>query len=80
MNLANLASIVMVLIFQEMQVLYLKKIKIKTGINVEQDKWPFPDNYFDCIYSKSLMEHLEYPQKYLYEAKRVLKPGGKICA
>ena len=53
-------------------------IKIKTGINVEQDKWPFPDNYFDCIYSTSLMEHLEYPQKYLYEAKRVLKPGGKI--
>lgn len=55
-----------------------KKIKIKTGINVEQDKWPFPDNYFDCIYSKSLMEHLEYPQKYLHEANRVLKPGGKI--
>ena len=24
------------------------------------------------------MEHLEYPQKYLYKAKRVLKPGGKI--
>ena len=55
-----------------------KKIKIKTGINVEHDKWPFPDNYFDCIYSKSLMEHLENPQKYLNEAKRVLKPGGKI--
>ena len=55
-----------------------KKIKIKTGINVEQDMWPFPDNYFDCIYSKSLMEHLQDPQKYLNEAKRVLKPGGKI--
>lgn len=52
--------------------------KIKTGINVEQDKWPFPDNYFDCVYSKSLMEHLQDPQKYLNEAKRVLKPGGKI--
>lgn len=55
-----------------------KKIKIKNGINVEQDVWPFPDNYFDCIYSKSLMEHLQDPQKYLNEAKRVLKPGGKI--
>lgn len=58
--------------------LSVNKIKIKTGINVEHDEWPFPDNYFDCIYSKSLMEHLEDPEKYLYEAKRVLKPGGKI--
>ena len=58
--------------------LFKGNLKIKTGINVEQDTWPFPDNYFDCIYSKSLMEHLQDPQKYLNEAKRVLKPGGKI--
>jgi SAM-dependent methyltransferase len=31
---------------------------------------------FDVIYSKSFIEHLYYPEKYLEEAYRVLKPNG----
>jgi SAM-dependent methyltransferase len=53
-------------------------VEVKKEIDLENDKWPFPDNFFDVIYSKSLMEHLRNPDKYLVEARRVLKPGGKI--
>jgi len=53
-------------------------VEMKTQIDLENDKWPFPDNYFDIIYNKSLMEHLWHPDKFLNEAHRVLKPGGKI--
>lgn len=55
-----------------------KDISIKTDINLEEDKWPYPDNYFDVIYNKSLLEHMWNPDKFLNEARRVLKPGGKI--
>jgi ubiquinone/menaquinone biosynthesis C-methylase UbiE len=44
--------------------------------DVESDKLPFKDNVFDVIYSKSFIEHLHYPERYLEEAFRVLKPGG----
>ena len=30
------------------------------------------------LYSKSFIEHLYYPERYLSEALRVLKPGGKL--
>lgn len=53
-------------------------VELKKEIDLENDKWPFPDNYFDVVYSKSLMEHLRNPDKFLAEARRVLKPGGKI--
>tara|TARA_B100001250_G_C19755606_1_gene769944 strand:- start:483 stop:1151 length:669 start_codon:yes stop_codon:yes gene_type:complete len=55
-----------------------KNIEIIKNVNLEKDKWPFPDNYFDIIYNKSLLEHLWNPDKFLIEAKRVLKPGGKL--
>ena len=44
--------------------------------NVEKEKLPFDDDTFDVIYSKSFIEHLYYPEKYLEEAYRVLKPEG----
>lgn len=57
-----------------------EEIEIKTGINFNKDKLPYTDNYFDIIYTKSLMEHLENPEYFLYELKRILKPGGKILS
>lgn len=36
----------------------------------------FPDNYFDFVYSIDAIEHLEFPERFLAEAKRVLKPDG----
>ena len=37
---------------------------------------PFPDNYFDLIYCKQVLEHVRYPKELLAEVNRVLKPGG----
>lgn len=62
------------------------------GINVEiipRDKIPeislgnaeklkFKANFFDLIFSSETLEHIIYPNKFIEEAKRVLKPGGDI--
>ena len=53
-------------------------VEVKKKVDLENDSWPFPDNNFDIIYNKSLMEHLRNPDVFLQEARRVLKPGGKI--
>ena len=44
--------------------------------DIENEALPFDDNTFDVIYSKSFIEHLYYPERYLEEAYRVLKPNG----
>ena len=48
---------------------------IKT-IDLLNDKLPYPDNFFDIVYSKSVVEHFYYPEKIFEEAYRVLKPSG----
>ena len=47
-------------------------------VDLTKDPLPFEDNFFDVIYSKSLIEHFYYPDILFQEAYRVLKPGGKI--
>ena len=47
-------------------------------VDIENNTLPYNDDYFDVVYSKSLLEHLWKPEHYLHEARRVLKPGGKI--
>lgn len=47
-------------------------------VDLEKEKLPFDDNFFDIIYSKSIIEHFYYPDKIFEEAYRVLKPGGII--
>ncbi len=37
---------------------------------------PFPDESFDIVYSANVLEHTEDPVRVVFEAVRVLRPGG----
>ena len=45
-------------------------------LNLDRDPFPFPDESFDFVFSKSVVEHLRNPEAVLAECRRVLKPGG----
>ena len=47
-------------------------------IKLNAETLPFPDNYFDYIYSFGVIHHAPYPEKIVSEIYRVLKPGGKV--
>lgn len=44
--------------------------------DVSNEKLPFNDNFFDAIYTKSLIEHIDNHEFFFNECKRVLKPDG----
>src|ERR1041384_1080955 len=49
------------------------------AVNIETDIFPFADNTFDLVLCCEILEHLLInPSHMLYEAHRVLKPGGRI--
>lgn len=48
--------------------------------DIETEPIPYPENYFDFIYSKSVLEHVRNTDNFLSEALRVLKPGGVFVA
>ncbi len=58
---------------------FLPEIKVDI-CDVEKDGLPYPDNSFDIVYSKSFLEHFYYPERYVKEAFRVLKPGGLMLS
>lgn len=45
--------------------------------DIEAQKLPYPDGYFDIVYHKSVIEHVYSPNNLMTETRRVLKPGGK---
>ncbi|MFC1989892.1 class I SAM-dependent methyltransferase [Chloroflexota bacterium] len=44
--------------------------------DLERDPFPFEDNYFDFVFSKSVLEHVYNTENIVRETYRVLKPGG----
>lgn len=42
----------------------------------EQGTIPFADEFFDVVYSKSVLEHFYHPERLVRDIFRVLKPGG----
>ncbi|MBN8216131.1 MAG: class I SAM-dependent methyltransferase [Spirochaetes bacterium] len=37
---------------------------------------PYPDGFFDLVFSFDVFEHVPHPERIMSEAKRVLAPGG----
>lgn len=46
--------------------------------NLDNYKIPFPDNYFDIIFSHHVFEHISDYDTALYELNRILKPSGSM--
>jgi len=73
-----------------LEVFCLDKDKICSGIrkellrgielqyaDVEKDAFPYENERFDFVFSKSLIEHLSKPDNFTKESYRVLKKGGR---
>ena len=55
----------------------LKNFTIKY-CDLEKDKIPHKNNFFDFVFSKSVIEHVSNTENFLKESYRVLKPGGRL--
>jgi ubiquinone/menaquinone biosynthesis C-methylase UbiE len=47
-----------------------------TILQMDAERMSLPDNSFDFVFSRSVFEHLENPDRVIREVSRVLKPGG----
>ena len=45
-------------------------------VDLERDPLPFPDESFDFVFSKSVLEHLHEPAAVVAKARAALRPGG----
>lgn len=52
-----------------------RNLKVRVGFLEEQK---YPENYFDVIVLKHVLEHVNKPVELLIECKRILKPYGNI--
>ncbi len=52
--------------------------RVISKINFIKDDFPYPVNYFDVIFSKSVIEHFYYPEEIVRKIDKILKPGGLV--
>lgn len=50
--------------------------KERIGKVTVNDKWPYPDKYFDVIISNQVCEHVDNPNLFFSEINRVMRYGG----
>lgn len=59
---------------------FLEDEDIEVKIMEKGATLPYPDNSFDIVFSKSVIEHLWDSEFHMSECHRILKPGGQfIC-
>jgi len=46
--------------------------------NYDGENIPFPDSYFDIIFSSNVLEHIPMVEEFQKEIQRVLKPDGRV--
>lgn len=51
-------------------------VSVDRYIAADIESAPFPDNYFDTVFSCSVLHHISSPSRALAEIYRILKPGG----
>lgn len=54
-----------------------KNLKV-SKINLENQKFPFRKNFFDYVFLRYVISHVQNTKHLLDEIKRVLKPGGLV--
>lgn len=54
---------------------YCPDAELRTA-DLENEPLPYPDGFFDVVYSKSVIEHFYHPERLVRDMFRVLKPGG----
>ncbi|OGR44981.1 MAG: hypothetical protein A2X35_06185 [Elusimicrobia bacterium GWA2_61_42] len=47
-------------------------------VDIEAERLPFPDNFFDAVFCTEVLEHLRAPAGCLGEIRRVVKKSGKV--
>lgn len=63
--------------FQKSDLEMLNNIKVQYA-NIEKESFPFENEMFDFVFSKSVIEHLWNPEHFIKECCRVLKKDGRI--
>jgi ubiquinone/menaquinone biosynthesis C-methylase UbiE len=43
---------------------------------MDAEQLPFPDSFFDVVYSWGVIHHSAHPDRIVHEIRRVLKPSG----
>ncbi len=52
------------------------QLGIETVVANVDEPLPFPDASFDAVVAGELLEHLQFPDAVVVEARRILRPGG----